>query len=149
MASCASAPRASTSSPLLQGIESPGHRVSRTSSLQDIERAAGQSVRDVGTPEVAEDEPLPVGEQTRYRNNGPAVCRMLLDHLADRAVAGGVPALTLSTIADVAWNAPDCTRRGFLPFDDHAPDPELREIRRQEAAHGVDRWPRSCMRGDL
>ncbi len=40
--------------------------------LQDIERAAGQCFRDVGMPEVAEDEPLPVGELARYRHTGLA-----------------------------------------------------------------------------
>ncbi|MFE4692724.1 GNAT family N-acetyltransferase [Streptomyces sp. NPDC056749] len=155
--------------------------------LQDIERAAGQCFRDVGMPEVAEDEPLPVRELARYRHNGlawvavdpadvpvayliaesvdgnlhieqvsvhpdqarRAVGRMLLDHLADHAVAAGVPALTLTTFADVPWNAPYYTRCGFHPLDDRALGPGLREIRSQEAAHGLDRWPRVCMRRDL
>jgi len=40
--------------------------------LQDIERAAGQCFRDIGMPETAEDEPLPLGELTRYHHTGPA-----------------------------------------------------------------------------
>ncbi|MFB6614224.1 GNAT family N-acetyltransferase [Streptomyces sp. NPDC056367] len=34
--------------------------------LQDIERAAGLCFRDIGMPEIADDEPLPVGELDRY-----------------------------------------------------------------------------------
>jgi GNAT superfamily N-acetyltransferase len=40
--------------------------------LQDIERAAGQCFRDIGMPEIAEDDPLPVDELARYRSAGPA-----------------------------------------------------------------------------
>ncbi|MFE5023104.1 GNAT family N-acetyltransferase [Streptomyces sp. NPDC056656] len=40
--------------------------------LQDIERAAGQCFRDVGMPEIADDEPLPLGELARYRQAGLA-----------------------------------------------------------------------------
>lgn len=46
------------------------------------------------------------------------VGRRLLDHLADRATATGVPALTLTTFADVPWNAPYYARCGFLTLDD-------------------------------
>ncbi|MFD6275107.1 GNAT family N-acetyltransferase [Streptomyces sp. NPDC060209] len=155
--------------------------------LQDIERAAGQCFRDIGMPEIAEDEPLPVSELARYREAGlawaavdpadapvayliaelvdgnlhveqvsvhpdqarRAVGRLLLNHLADHAVSDGVPALTLTTFADVPWNAPYYTRCGFHRLDDSVLGPHLREIRRQEAAHGLDRWPRVCMRRDL
>lgn len=40
--------------------------------LQDIERAAGQSFRNIGMPEIAEDEPLPHGELARYHHAGLA-----------------------------------------------------------------------------
>ncbi len=40
--------------------------------LQDIERAAGQCFRDVGMPEIAEDEPLPLEELVRYHDAGLA-----------------------------------------------------------------------------
>ncbi len=75
--------------------------------------------------------------------------RSLLDHLAQHARAAGVPALTLTTFTDVPWNAPYYARCGFRPLDDSALGPGLREVRRQEAAHGLDRWPRVCMRRDL
>ncbi|WP_436770975.1 GNAT family N-acetyltransferase [Yinghuangia sp. YIM S09857] len=40
--------------------------------LQDIEIAAGLCFRDVGMPEIAGDEPLPVGELDAYRADGHA-----------------------------------------------------------------------------
>ncbi|MFE4454203.1 GNAT family N-acetyltransferase [Streptomyces sp. NPDC056796] len=155
--------------------------------LQDIERAAGLCFRGIGMPEIAEDEPLPVGELARHRRNGlawvavdpadvpvayliaepvdgnlhveqvsvhpdharRAVGRRLLSHLAEHAAADGIPALTLTTFADVPWNAPYYARCGFHLLDDRLLGPGLREIRRQEALHGLDRWPRACMRRDL
>ncbi|MFD0402812.1 GNAT family N-acetyltransferase [Kitasatospora sp. NPDC127121] len=72
--------------------------------------------------------------------------RALIEHLAAGTDA---PALTLTTFADVPWNAPYYTRCGFRPLADHELTPGLREIRRKEAEHGLDRWPRLCMRRDL
>ena len=40
--------------------------------MQDIERAAGCWFRDIGMPEIADDEPLPLGELARYRDDGRA-----------------------------------------------------------------------------
>ncbi len=45
------------------------------------------------------------------------------------------------------WNAPYHARLGFTVVDELTPG--LREIRRAEAAHGLDRWPRVCMRRPL
>lgn len=162
--------------------------------LQDIERAAGLCFRDVGMPEVADDDPLPLGELARYERAGLAwvavggtglpaahlpaahlpvayliadrvdgclhveqvsvhpayarrgVGRSLLDHLAGRARAEGVPALTLTTFTDVPWNAPYYARCGFRQLAEDELTPGLRRIRAQESAHGLDRWPRVCMR---
>ena len=77
------------------------------------------------------------------------VGRRLLDHLAGQATATGVPALTLTAFTDVPWNAPYYTRCGFATLDDNDLTPGLRAIRQREAAHGLDRWPRVCMRRDL
>jgi GNAT superfamily N-acetyltransferase len=155
--------------------------------LQDIERAAGRCFRDVGMPEVAEDDPLTVEELATYRRAGRAwvavdgtdrpvayliadlvdgnvhveqvsvhpdsarrgVGRSLLEHVAARAAADGVPALTLTTFADVPWNAPYYERCGFRRLDDAELTSGLRAIRHREAAYGLDRWPRVCMRRDL
>ncbi|MCX4550176.1 GNAT family N-acetyltransferase [Streptomyces sp. NBC_01387] len=152
--------------------------------LQDIERAAGRCFRDIGMPEIADDEPLPLDELARYRHAGLArvavtdadtpvayliadrvdgnlhveqvsvhpdsarhgIGRALLERLAEQAVREGVPALTLTTFIEVPWNAPYYARCGFQLLDDSSLTPGLRKIREQEAAHGLDRWPRACMR---
>ncbi|MFD9728647.1 GNAT family N-acetyltransferase [Streptomyces sp. NPDC059072] len=156
--------------------------------LQDIERAAGLCFRDIGMPEIADDEPLPLGELAGYLAAGlawvavdhedappvayliadrvdgalhveqvsvhpdharRAIGRALLEHLADHALLERVPALTLTTFAAVPWNAPYYERCGFRRLDDDALTPGLREIRAREAEHGLDRWPRVCMRRTL
>jgi len=75
--------------------------------------------------------------------------RALLDHAADLARAAGVPALTLTTFADVPWNGPYYERCGFRVLPDDDLTPGLREIRAHEIAFGLDRWPRVTMRRDL
>ncbi|WP_431776595.1 GNAT family N-acetyltransferase [Streptomyces cucumeris] len=81
---------------------------------------------------------------------GRGVGRALIDHIAAQAAAMGVPALTLTTFVDVAWNAPYYAARcGFRTLTEGELTPGLREIRRSEARHGLDRWPRVCMRRDL
>ncbi|BCJ68739.1 GNAT family N-acetyltransferase [Polymorphospora rubra] len=75
--------------------------------------------------------------------------RALLEDVARRAAADGVPALTLTTFAEVPWNAPYYLRCGFRVLAGERWTPGLREIRRREAGHGLDRWPRVCMRRDL
>lgn len=75
--------------------------------------------------------------------------RALIEHAAARAAADGLDSLTLTTFTEVPWNAPYYARCGFTPI---APDdltPGLREVREQETAHGLDRWPRICMRRAL
>lgn len=75
--------------------------------------------------------------------------RALLEHLAERATAEGAPALTLTTFTDVPWNAPYYARLGFRALAENGLGPGLRDIRDREALHGLDRWPRVCMRRDL
>ncbi|MFJ8691378.1 GNAT family N-acetyltransferase [Streptomyces roseolilacinus] len=77
------------------------------------------------------------------------VGRALIEDLAADAAARGVPALTLTTFADVPWNAPYYTRIGFRALPEAELTDGLRAIRRAEAAHGLDRWPRLCMRRPL
>jgi GNAT superfamily N-acetyltransferase len=71
----------------------------------------------------------------------------LIEHAADWARAHGSPALTLTTFADVPWNAPYYERLGFRPLTELTPG--LRAIRDEEAAHGLDEWPRIAMRRDI
>lgn len=75
--------------------------------------------------------------------------RSLLDHVAAQAKAEGVSALTLTTFTQVPWNAPYYLRCGFRCLDEAELTPGLREIRRRECDHGLDRWPRVCMRREL
>jgi ribosomal protein S18 acetylase RimI-like enzyme len=73
----------------------------------------------------------------------------LLEHAAERAVADGLPALTLTTFASVPWNAPYYIRCGFRVLGDAELTPGLRAIRQHEADIGLDKWPRVCMRRDV
>ncbi|BEL07261.1 GNAT family N-acetyltransferase [Actinoplanes sichuanensis] len=157
--------------------------------LQEIERAAGVLFREIGMPEIADDEPFPIEVLSGYVTAGRAwvavgpdvdagpvgyliadlldgnvhveqvsvhprfsrrgVGRLLIDRAAEHAVRVGAPALTLTTFADVVWNAPYYRRCGFEVMDDAVVMPELRAVREHEAAAGLDRWPRVCMRRRL
>ncbi|MEU8887704.1 GNAT family N-acetyltransferase [Streptomyces sp. NPDC048442] len=69
--------------------------------------------------------------------------RALIEHLAK---AAGPASLTLTTFAKVPWNAPYYARLGFRILPDAELTDGLREIVAEEAALGLDRWPRVCMR---
>jgi len=75
--------------------------------------------------------------------------RALLEHAASQAAAEDIGALTLTTFAQVPWNAPYYARCGFRVLDEAELTPGLRAIRHREAGLGLDRWPRVCMRRDL
>ncbi|MCF3124964.1 GNAT family N-acetyltransferase [Streptomyces arenae] len=77
------------------------------------------------------------------------VGRALIEHVATLARAEGRGALTLTTFADVPWNAPYYARIGFRPLAEDELTPALRAIRAHEAELGLDRWPRLCMRRPL
>jgi GNAT superfamily N-acetyltransferase len=72
--------------------------------------------------------------------------RALIERLERHAAAAGVTELTLTTFAEVPWNAPYYSRLGFAPVPEEDWGPGLREVRRQEARHGLDVWPRLAMR---
>ncbi|MGC3003056.1 GNAT family N-acetyltransferase, partial [Streptomyces sp. G35A] len=55
----------------------------------------------------------------------------------------------LTTFAEVPWNAPYYARLGFRPLTGPDLTPGLRRIRAEELGHGLDRWPRVCMRLDV
>lgn len=73
----------------------------------------------------------------------------LVEELALQASAAGLPALTLTTFRDVPWNGPYYERLGFYFLPDAEVTPGLRARREEEAARGLDRWPRACMRREL
>ncbi|MEV3869729.1 GNAT family N-acetyltransferase [Streptomyces sp. NPDC049906] len=73
------------------------------------------------------------------------VGRALIDHAAARAAVSGAVTLTLTTFAEVPWNAPYYARIGFRVLAEHELTSGLREIRAHETAQGLDRWPRVVM----
>ncbi|MET8884249.1 GNAT family N-acetyltransferase [Streptomyces rubiginosohelvolus] len=75
--------------------------------------------------------------------------RDLISHLAALAARRGMTALTLTTFTDVPWNAPYYARIGFRVLAEGELTDGLRAIRAEEAQHGLDRWPRVCMRREL
>ena len=77
------------------------------------------------------------------------VGRELIEEAARWANEQGLAALTLTTFAEVPWNAPYYLRCGFRVLPDTEIAPELRALRRAEAARGLDAWPRVCMARDL
>lgn len=155
--------------------------------MQEIERAAGNPFREIGMPEIADDEPLPVEELARYQQEGHAwvagdeadvpaayliaevvdgylhveqvsvhpraarrrIGRMLLEHAAAYAAARGIRGLTLTTFAEVPWNAPYYARCGFRVLADSELSPGMRAVQGREVAHGLHRWPRVYMLRDL
>jgi GNAT superfamily N-acetyltransferase len=71
--------------------------------------------------------------------------RELVEHLVTWARDRGLPTVTLTTYADVPWNGPYYRRLGFRPVEPDDLGPGLRAIRHEEAARGLDRWPRTVM----
>lgn len=53
--------------------------------------------------------------------------------------------MTLTTFAEVAWNAPYYRRLGFRDLHAGELGEQLRVLRAQEAAAGLDAWPRVAM----
>jgi GNAT superfamily N-acetyltransferase len=60
----------------------------------------------------------------------------LLERACEWARAHGYPAMTLTTYADVPWNAPYYARRGFVEITDYGPG--IAEERKVEAERGLD-----------
>jgi GNAT superfamily N-acetyltransferase len=83
------------------------------------------------------------------RHGRQRIGQRLIETAADWARARGLHELTLTTFADVPWNAPYYARLGFSPLPDAAQPPELAAIRDLERARGLDRWPRVAMRREL
>jgi GNAT superfamily N-acetyltransferase len=72
--------------------------------------------------------------------------RVLMDHACEWALGNGLKAITLTTFANIPWNAPYYERCGFRRLSADDLTPGLLGIRREEADHGLDAWPRVCMR---
>ncbi|WP_330253209.1 GNAT family N-acetyltransferase [Nocardia sp. NBC_00565] len=80
---------------------------------------------------------------------GRRIGKQLIDHAVKWSKAQGLQAITLTTFIDVAWNGPYYERLGFRYLTPAEETPQLREIRADEAAHGLDLWPRASMRAEL
>lgn len=162
-------------------------RVGEVTALREIERLAGERFRDVGLPDIADDEPLPadvlagyiaagrswvavdgadapVGyvvvdvvdgcahvEQVSVRpdHQGLGTGRALLERVHRWAAEHGLAAVTLTTFADVPWNAPLYRHLGFRDMAEGEVGPQLAALRHREAAHGLDPGTRVCMRSEL
>ena len=73
----------------------------------------------------------------------------LIEHVAGWARERGSAVLTLTTFVDVPWNGPYYERLGFRALPAETLGAGLAGIRAEEAAHGLDRWPRQAMRRSL
>jgi GNAT superfamily N-acetyltransferase len=71
--------------------------------------------------------------------------RQLIEAAAQWATQQGYSMLTLTTFADVPWNAPYYARLGFEVVPSDRITPGLRKIRQHEASAGLDAWTRVVM----
>ncbi len=75
--------------------------------------------------------------------------RRLIETVAIWAAGQGLDAVTLTTFAEVPWNAPYYARLGFTVVPDAEVGPGLLAVRRHERELGLDAWPRVTMRRPL
>ncbi|MEU7765524.1 GNAT family N-acetyltransferase [Nocardia sp. NPDC049190] len=80
---------------------------------------------------------------------GRRIGKRLIDRAVRWAASEGMAAITLTTFTEVAWNGPYYERLGFRYLSLEEETPGLRALRAAEHAHGLDRWPRACMRAEL
>lgn len=69
----------------------------------------------------------------------------LIDEIEQWAAEHQLPAITLTTFANVPWNAPYYERLGFRRITEADMTPGLVRVREDEARHGLDAWPRVTM----
>ncbi|MGE0639524.1 MAG: GNAT family N-acetyltransferase [Thermoanaerobaculia bacterium] len=81
--------------------------------------------------------------------SGRGVGSALLERVADVARDEGYPAITLSTLEDVPWNAPYYERRGFRILAAEELTPGLRDLLAHEAECGFPMHLRVIMRREL
>ena len=78
-----------------------------------------------------------------HAHNG--IGRQLIDRADSWAAEHELPGLTLTTYVQVPWNGPYYQRLGFRYLNDEEISEGLRAIREEEAASGLDKWPRGVM----
>jgi GNAT superfamily N-acetyltransferase len=140
--------------------------------LQEIENASGELFRDVGMPEIADDDPMSledlaehevwvaVGEEgvpvafiavgdvdgathVHQVSVHPSHARQGIGAALIEHVKRGDRAVTLTTFRDVPWNEPYYERLGFRAVTEASPG--LAEIMREEASRGLDPATRVAM----
>ena len=113
--------------------------------------AAGPDDRPLGYLLLVEVDGVPHVEQVSVHPSaaGRGLGRALVEVAVEHARAGGADRVTLTTFADVPWNAPWYRRLGFAEVPPDEQGPGLRAVRAHEAATGLDRWPRVAMARSL
>ena len=81
--------------------------------------------------------------------SGQRIGQALIDTVYDWAKRQNLPALTLTTFTNVPWNAPYYQRLGFQVIPVSQQSPGLQRVRIEERRHGLDQWPRVCMKRDI
>lgn len=71
--------------------------------------------------------------------------RQLIEVAREWAAAHELPALSLTTFAEVPWNGPYYAHLGFEVVPPERFADGMRAIRATEAARGLDKWPRVVM----
>ena len=90
-------------------------------------------------------EQVSVHPEAAHRRLGSA----LIDHVGRLAKDAALPALTLTTYADVPWNGPYYARLGFRELAAGDMTPGLAEIQREESGLGLDPAERVFMRREI
>ncbi len=140
--------------------------------LQEIEIASGEPFRDVGMPEIADDDPMSLedlaasevwvaigaeGVPVAFIAVGdvdgathvhqvcvhPSHARQGIGAALIEYVTSGERAVTLTTFRDVPWNQPYYERLGFRAVTETSPG--LTEVMRAEASRGLDPATRVAM----
>ncbi|MFR9770549.1 GNAT family N-acetyltransferase [Nocardia sp. SC052] len=163
-------PATSRDLPVLQDIEraagEPFARIGMTTVADDEppSLATLRQFQQAGRAWVWTDDDLPIGylvaavvdgnahiEQVSVRPDHARrrIGKRLLDRAARWAAVAGLPAMTLTTFTEVPWNGPYYERLGFRYLSAWEETPGLVALRAAEQAHGLDRWPRACMRAEL
>lgn len=83
------------------------------------------------------------------RHGRQRIGQALIKTAAAWASQHGLHKLTVTTFADVPWNAPYYARLGFTALTEPELSPQLATIRSMERARGLDRWPRLAMLQEL
>jgi ribosomal protein S18 acetylase RimI-like enzyme len=124
------------------------HRVFQAQGLVWVAEEAGAPV-GFATCEAFDDAlhlwELAVAHGRQRRGTG----RALIAAVVGEARRRSLPAVTLTTFRDIAWNAPYYRRLGFEVLAPEALNPRLAEIRTLEASKNLDVAARCAMRLDL